>query len=70
MSEKLEEFKDFDSLELIVFVHQDKMQVTTYKLSNKPIGWFNQDFTKIDDTVQIDGRALRLEDIYEQVDFN
>jgi Uma2 family endonuclease len=69
LSEKLEEFKDFDSLELIVFVHQDKMKVTTYQRSYKPVGWFNQDFTKTDDTVQIDGRALRLEDIYEQVDF-
>jgi Uma2 family endonuclease len=69
LSEKLEEYKTFESIDQVIFVYQDKMKVTSYRRSYDPVGWFNQDFTKTDDTVQIDGRALKLEDIYEQVDF-
>ncbi len=69
LSEKLEEYKTFESLEQVVFVYQDKMKVTTYRRSYEPIGWLNQDFTKAEDTVEIEKKSFLLSDIYHKVIF-
>jgi Uma2 family endonuclease len=69
LSEKLEEYKTFESIDQVIFVYQDKMKVTTYRRSYEPVGWLNQDFTKAGDTVEIEEKSLCLRDIYEKVNF-
>lgn len=69
LSDKLEEYKTFESLEQLVFVYHDKMKVATYRRSYEPIGWLNQDFTKPEDTVEIEEKSLLLSDIYHKVIF-
>lgn len=69
LSEKLEEYKSFESLEQVVFVYQDKMKVTTYKRSYMPVGWFNQDFFTETDSIEVNGGQVPLKIIYKKVTF-
>lgn len=69
LSEKLEEYKTFESLEQVVFVYHDKMKVTTYKRSYVPVGWLNQDFFNETDFIEVNGGQVPLKNIYKKVSF-
>lgn len=69
LTEKLEEYKTFESLEQVVFIYQDKMKVTSYRRSYDPVGWLNQDFINGKDNLDVEGKSLELSDIYEKIDF-
>ncbi len=69
LSEKLEEYKTFESLEKVVFVYQDKMKVTSYTRCYEPVGWFNQDLTNETDYLVIEEEQLALAEIYNKVTF-
>lgn len=70
LSEKLEEYKTFESLEQVVFVYQDKMKVATYQRSYKPVGWLNQDFYSETDFITVNGKQVPLKNIYRKIELD
>jgi len=68
-SDKLEEYKDFESVKQIVYIFQDRLKVTTFIRTDSPNTWLNQDFKGLNDSLQIEGVSLSLSDIYRKVQF-
>ncbi len=69
LTEKLAEYKHFDSLQQVVFVSQKRMHVLSFIRSQNPGIWINQDFEKETDELIIDSSPILLKDIYQKVKF-
>ena len=68
-SGKLEEYKEFESLQQIVYIFQNRPKVVTYTRTDAPNTWLNQDYKKMEDSLLIDGHSVSLSDIYRKVQF-
>ena len=67
--EKLPEYKHLDSLQQIIFVSQDKMEVESYERTEKPNTWLNQTWTQGEESLEIFGQPVFLKDIYRKIQF-
>ena len=69
LSEKLAEYKQIDSLQQIIFVHQKMMSISTYSRSENKKIWLNQDFNEETESIIVDNQPVLLSDIYEKIRF-
>lgn len=67
---KLPEYKHLESLDQIIFVNQKRIEVSSFKRSDLPNTWINQDFYDLKDNILIYGEPVPLADIYKKVKFN
>ena len=68
-SGKLEEYKDFESLQQIVYIFQNRPKVVTYTRTEAPNTWLNQDYKNFEDSLLIAGHSILLSDVYRKVRF-
>ena len=68
-SDKLEEYKDFESVKQIVYIFQDRPKIMSFSRTDSPNTWLNQDFKGLNDSLQIEGFPLPMSDIYRKVQF-
>ncbi len=69
MNEKLPAYKKISSLRHIVYVYQDRPLVTIYSRIGDTSVWENTDFDRLEDTFEIAGSSIFLNDIYKKVIF-
>jgi len=69
-SSKLEEYKEFESLQQVVYIFQDRPKVVSYIRTEMPNTWLNQDCKKMDDSISVAGSPISLLDIYRKVQFS
>lgn len=67
--EKLPEYKRLESLQQIIFINQDKMEVESYHRTDKPNTWLNQTFTNSEEFLVIHEKPVLLKDIYRNIQF-
>jgi Uma2 family endonuclease len=67
MTEKLPAYKQCESLQYIIYVHQNKPFLTVYTRSEQ--GWLSQDFKGIDAAFTFEGHEVLLKNIYRKVIF-
>lgn len=67
--EKLSEYKRLDSLQQIIFINQDEMAAETYERTDRPNTWLNQNFSKPEESIRIEGKPVLLEDLYVNIEF-
>ncbi|MFN4147457.1 MAG: Uma2 family endonuclease [Runella sp.] len=70
ISAKLEEYKEFESLQQIVYVYQDRPKVISYTRTEMPNTWLNQDYKKMEDALVMAGHSIPLSEIYRKVSFS
>lgn len=68
--DKLPEYKHLESLQQIILVNQDKMEVESYTRTDKPNTWLNQTFTEAEETLTVHQSAISLKDIYRKIEFS
>jgi Uma2 family endonuclease len=69
-SGKLEEYKEFESLQQLVYIFQNRPKVVSYTRTETPDTWLNQDYKKMEDSVLMAGALISLSDIYRKVQFS
>ena len=66
---KLPEYKQQDSLQQIIYVNQDRPRVSSYRRTDQPNTWINQEFFSLEEVMQIEGQEVLIKDIYRKVKF-
>ncbi len=69
LADKLPEYKHLESLQQILYINQKKMAVTSYRRSDTPNIWLNQDFSQAEEAIEIEGMPVLLKDIYRKIEF-
>ena len=67
--DKLPEYKHLASLQQIILINQDKMEVESYTRTDKPNTWLNQTFNDADESLTVYQSAILLKDIYRRIEF-
>lgn len=67
--DKLPEYKHLESLQQIILINQDKMEVESYTRTDKPNTWLNQTFTGGEESLTVHQSAILLKDIYRRIEF-
>jgi len=67
--DKLPEYKHLESLQQIILVSQDKMEVESYTRTDKPNTWLNQTFTDAGESLTVQQSDILLRDIYRRIEF-
>ena len=67
--DKLPEYKHLESLQQIILVSQDKMEVESYTRTDQPNTWLNQTFTDAAESLTVHQSAILLKDIYRRIEF-
>lgn len=65
--EKLPRYKQIPSMAYVVLIEQSKPFVTVFKREAGSAPWSSQDFAGLDQAFLIEGKAIRLADVYENV---
>lgn len=68
-SEKLPAFKTIPSLRHIVYIEQNRPFVTVYSRVEESERWEKNEYRKLEDSFELDGYPVSLEDIYLKVIF-
>lgn len=66
---KLPEYKQQDSLQQIIYVNQDRARVSSYRRTDQPNTWINQEFFSLEEVMQIEGQEVLIKDIYRKIKF-
>lgn len=66
---KLPEYKQQESLQQIIYVNQDRPRVSSYRRTDQPNTWINQEFFNMEEVMQIEGQEVLIKDIYRKVKF-
>ena len=66
---KLPEYKQQESLQQIIYVNQDRPRVSSYRRTDQPNTWINQEFFSLEEVMQIEGQEVLIKDIYRKVKF-
>jgi Uma2 family endonuclease len=67
---KLPEYKHLDSLQQIIFINQNKIEVSSFIRFNSANTWLNQDFYQLEDNLLIDNQPISLASIYKKITFD
>ncbi len=67
--DKIPEYKRVESLQQIILVSQDKMEVESYTRTDKPNTWLNQTFTSAEESLTVHQNSILLKDIYRRIEF-
>jgi Uma2 family endonuclease len=67
--EKLPEYKRLESLQQIIFINQDKLEVESYERTDKPNTWLNQTLTNSEESLLIHEKPIALKEIYRNIQF-
>lgn len=67
--EKLPEYKRLESLQQIIFINLDKLEVESYERTDKPNTWLNQTFTNSEESLMIHEKHVLLSDMYRNIQF-
>ena len=66
---KLPEYKQQESLQQIIYVNQDRAQVSSYRRTDQPNTWINQEFFNLEEVMQVEGQEVLIKDIYRKIKF-
>ena len=66
---KLPEYKQQESLQQIIYVNQDRARVSSYRRTDQPNTWINQEFFSLEEVMQIEGQEVLIKDIYRKIKF-
>ncbi len=66
---KLPEYKQQDSLQQIIYVNQDRARVSSYRRTDQPNTWINQEFFSLEEVMPIEGQEVLIKDIYRKIKF-
>ena len=66
---KLPEYKQQDSLQQIIYVNQDRPRVSSYRRTDQPNTWINQEFFSLEEVMQVEGQEVAIKDIYRKIKF-
>lgn len=66
---KLPEYKQQDSLQQIIYVNQDRARVSSYRRTDQPNTWINQEFFSLEEVMQVEGQEVLIKDIYRKIKF-
>lgn len=66
---KLPEYKLLEDLQQIIYVNQDLPRVSSYRRTDQPNTWINQEFFTLEDVMQIEGQEVLIKDIYRKIKF-
>lgn len=66
---KLPEYKHLESLQQIIYVNQDRARVSSYRRTDQPNTWINQEFFSLEEVMQIEGKEVLIKDIYRKIKF-
>jgi Uma2 family endonuclease len=64
---KLPCYKKLDAVQHIVYIDQNQPYVTVYTKNRDNYHWFNNDYDRLDMTVDLSGAALPMAEIYHKV---
>lgn len=68
--EKLLRYKQTSSLRYIIYAEQDIPLVTVFSRAPGETRWKAEDFDQLDQTFEIEGQAVLLADLYENIEFD
>lgn len=66
---KLPEYKQQESLQQIIYVNQDRPQISSYRRTEQPNTWLNQEFFTLEDVMTIEGQDVLVKDVYRKIKF-
>lgn len=66
---KLPEYKHLESLQQIIYVNQDRARVSSYRRTDQPNTWINQEFFSLEEVMQVEGQEVLIKDIYRKIKF-
>jgi len=66
---KLPEYKQQDSLQQIIYVNQNRARVSSYRRTDQPNTWINQEFFSLEEVMQVEGQEVLIKDIYRKIKF-
>lgn len=69
LNNKLPCYKTMPSLQHIVFIEQDKPNVTVFSRTKRPNEWLNTDYFDLSQKIRMMGKYFALKDIYDKVIF-
>lgn len=67
---KLPEYKQQDSLQQIIYVNQDRPRISSYRRTDQPNTWINQEFFSLEEVMQVEGQEVAIKDIYRKIKFD
>lgn len=67
---KLPEYKQQDSLQQIIYVNQDRPRISSYRRTDQPNTWINQEFFSLEEVMQVEGQEVLIKDIYRKIKFD
>jgi Uma2 family endonuclease len=66
---ELPEYKQQDSLQQIIYVNQNRARVSSYRRTDQPNTWINQEFFSLEEVMQVEGQEVLIKDIYRKIKF-
>lgn len=67
---KLPEYKQQESLQQIIYVNQNRPRISSYRRTDQPNTWLNQEFFSLEEIMQIEGQEVAIKDIYRKIKFD
>lgn len=67
---KLPEYKQQESLQQIIYVNQDHPHISSYRRTDQPNTWLNQEFFTLEDVMTIEGQKVLVKDVYRKIKFD
>lgn len=67
---KLPEYKQQESLQQIIYVNQNHPRISSYRRTDQPNTWLNQEFFSLEEIMQIEGQEVAIKDIYRKIKFD
>ncbi len=68
--QKLPHYKQIESMRYILLIEQDQSLVTLFSRSLEDNRWKSEDFDQLNQVFLLEGQAVALEDIYENIKFS
>ncbi|AEE49628.1 protein of unknown function DUF820 [Haliscomenobacter hydrossis DSM 1100] len=66
---KLPEYKHLESLQHIIYVNQNRARVSSYRRTDQPNTWINQEFFSLEEVMHVEGQEVLIKDIYRKIKF-
>lgn len=70
LGEKAPSYRSISSMRYLIFIEQDQPLVTLHYRSDEDLRWRSEEFNALDQTFEIEGQAIILADIYENISFS
>ena len=67
---KLPCYQRIQSVQHIVYIEQDRLEVCVYTRTNQPNEWLMKKYYTLDDNITLLHQSFSLKDIYRNIDFN